>query len=154
MISQNSNNLNQFPKTEEKKEEMTLFKNIEDEDKAQKYPRIDSFLNSNFFTILINVTTIYALFGTDICLIATDKSADIIFDSLTLVALALFLIELILATIAKPNYAFSFFFWLDTISTVSLIFDLHMVSNILFFGASTNTASLAKAGKASRIGTK
>lgn len=34
------------------------------------------------------------------------------------------MIELILASISKDDYFLSFYFWLDLISTVSLIFDI------------------------------
>jgi hypothetical protein len=38
--------------------------------------------------------------------------------------MALFMIELVLASFVKEDYFLSFYFWLDLVSTVSLIFDI------------------------------
>lgn len=70
------------------------------------------------------VVTIYALLADDIRLIATQKSTDKYFMILTSITLILFLIELILASIGQKGYFNSFFFWLDLISTLSLVFDI------------------------------
>lgn len=55
---------------------------------------------------------------------ATNRSADIVFDVITIFALIVFTIEIILNMISKPGYPWSFFFWLDFISTISLIIDI------------------------------
>lgn len=72
----------------------------------------------------MTLLTIYALFGDDIRLIATDKTADSGFYFVTSLCLVFFAAELILASIAKENYFLGFFFWLDLIATVSLIPDI------------------------------
>lgn len=72
----------------------------------------------------MTVVTIYALLGDDIKLLTTTKSADPIFTDLTAIALVLFLIEIILASIGKEDYFNSFFFWLDFVSTISLVTDI------------------------------
>ena len=46
---------------------------------------------------------------------------------MTSVALALFCIELSLASIGQAGYAGSFFFWLDFVSTLSLITDIEPI---------------------------
>lgn len=55
---------------------------------------------------------------------ATTKSADIVFDVITIIILIVFSIEIFLSTISKPGYVLSFFFWLDVISTISLLIDI------------------------------
>jgi len=50
---------------------------------------------------------------------------------LTSVSLVLFLIELLLSSIGKDGYFNSFFFWLDLISTVSLITDIPVIMDWL-----------------------
>jgi len=42
----------------------------------------------------------------------------------TSIAMALFTIEIILASIGQDGYFASFYFWLDLLSTVSLITDI------------------------------
>lgn len=56
----------------------------------------------------------------------------------------------------KEDYLNSFFFWLDIVSTLSLVLDIQLISNQIGLGGSqaANTASLARAGRASRVGTK
>ena len=68
--------------------------------------------------------TIYALIGDDIRLLAFSKDADEVFMWLNIVTLTLFTIELILSSIGAKGYLGSFFFWLDLLSTVSIITDI------------------------------
>ena len=72
----------------------------------------------------------------------------------------LFGVELILASIGKPDYFNSFFFWLDLISTLSLITDIKFIWDPITGGGqgegddSADAASLARASRGARIGTK
>ena len=55
--------------------------------------------------------------------------------------MALFMIELILASLVKEDYFLGFYFWLDLISTISLIFDIGWFwDTILGTGSSVNNA--------------
>jgi len=83
--------------------------------------------------------TIYALFGDDIRLCATAKSADDFFFTLTSVSLLFFTIEIILNSIAREGYFMGFFFWLDLISTISLITDIGWIWDEIT-GTSDNNA--------------
>ena len=56
------------------------------------------------------------------------------------VLLGIFSIEWILNIIAKKDYIWSFFFWLDLISTISLIQDIDWIMNPLL-GYSSNRAN-------------
>lgn len=92
--------------------------------KSKRIQELEKFLDSKFFQIIINVMTVYALFADDIRSAFLPKSVDNGFDSITIVCMVLFTIEIILSVITKEKYFNSFFFWLDIISTISLIFDL------------------------------
>jgi hypothetical protein len=72
----------------------------------------------------MTLLTIYALFGDDIRLCATTVNADDIFFSLTALSLLFFSIEIVLNSIAREGYFGGFFFWLDLVSTISLITDI------------------------------
>ena len=122
----------------------------------------------------MTLVTIYALLGDDIKLLTTTKEADIYFTWCTSIALVLFMIELILASIGKEGYLNSFFYWLDLVSTLSLVTDIPFVWNQIIgdspdVGAELNDkdtkknnsnnkkqdgASLARASRGARIGTK
>jgi hypothetical protein len=58
----------------------------------------------------------------------------------------------------KKNYVGSFYFYLDIISTASIILDLHWVNNALSGSTaasqSNDASSIARAARAARIGTK
>ncbi len=97
----------------------------------------------------------YALFADDIRVMAFRKDADIGFDIINIICLITFMTEIIISVIVREGYFLSFFFWLDLISTVSLILDIQMVSQLLFYGSkAASAASIARAGRASRVGTK
>ena len=103
------------------------------------------------------IITIFALFGDDFRLAVTPKSADTGFSAAMITCLVLFSIEIILNFIIRPAYRFSFFFYLDILSTASLIFDVSWVWNsIQSAGGSSfvQSAQIARASRASRAGTR
>lgn len=71
----------------------------------------------------MNLITIYSLFFDDIRQLGTEKQTDGVFYALTLVCMACFTVEIILASICKEDYFLSFFFWLDVISTITMLPD-------------------------------
>jgi len=114
------------------------------------------FVESTSFTVMMAVTTIYALFGDDIRLLAFRKPADDVFYGLSSAALFLFALEIGLSVYAfGRSYLHSFYFWLDVVATLSLIPDIGWIWEPMV-GAnndSTNTGAL-RAGRASRAGTR
>jgi len=86
---------------------------------------------------------------------AFNKFADSYFSYLTIFCLVVFSLEVILKVMANKDYVWSFYFWLDLFSTSSLVFDIQEVSTVFSMGSSAaSTVKLARAGRASRIGTK
>ena len=75
----------------------------------------------------MTIITLYALLGEDIKLLSTTKESDPIFVTMTSISLVLFLIELLLQSIGKEEYLNSFFFWLDLVSTLSLVMDIPFI---------------------------
>lgn len=72
----------------------------------------------------MTMLTTYALFGDDIRLAATHVSVDKYFYLSSIVCLAFFTLEIIAQSFVKENYWLNFFFWLDIVSTLSLIPDI------------------------------
>lgn len=70
------------------------------------------------------IITMYALFFDDIRVILIPKVADDVFYAITSFSLLFFMVEIILASFAKKGYFNSFFFWLDVVSTITLITDI------------------------------
>lgn len=86
----------------------------------------------------MTIITLYALLGEDIKLLSTTMESDPIFVTLTSISLVLFLIELLLQSIGKEGYLNSFFFWLDLVSTLSLVMDIPFILE-LFTGDEDST---------------
>lgn len=69
----------------------------------------------------------------------------------------LFFLEICMSTYATPRYNLSFFFWLDLVSTISMIPDCGWIWNAIIDkesgdgGGGTGAADLAKNSRAGRI---
>lgn len=70
--------------------------------------------------------TFYALFADDLRILILPKSADLPLDILTIIAITLYLIELVLSIIAIEKYFLSFYFWVDLVSLLSMFPDVRL----------------------------
>ena len=98
------------------------------EKKNDRFAMVSKFLDHKAFQITVSCCTIYALFADDFRIICTMKSTDNVFDGFTFFCFAMFFVEIILSIFVKKGYAFSFFFYLDLISTFSLIIDITFIN--------------------------
>lgn len=124
----------------------------------EKATKISHFcLNNSKFTAGMTVMTIWALFGDDFKWSFTGPDADGAFDAIAFIALLMFGTELTMSCLAKPNYYNSFYFWLDVVSTVSLVPDITFLWKLILGEddeSGAESAQALKAGRASRAGTK
>lgn len=69
--------------------------------------------------------------------------------------LILFIAEIILSAISKQDYFLTFFFWLDVVSTISMIPDIGFIWNAMIGEGGARSAksatSVAKTSRAGRI---
>jgi hypothetical protein len=100
--------------------------------------------------IIITLLTIYSLIGDDIRIIAAQKSDDINFDIFNIILIIIFSIEIILSSFVLENYFLGFFFWLDCISSISLLFDISMFTDIIYSSSSTNSYTFSKVAAQSK----
>jgi hypothetical protein len=91
----------------------------------------------------MTVITLFALFGDDIRVLVTDKEGDPSFWVLNIITLFAFSVEIIIASISKPEYFNGFFFWLDFISTASLLLDIGWIVEPLFASSDSSQANSA-----------
>lgn len=89
----------------------------------------------------MTIVTLYALLGDDLRLIYAPITYDYVFTNLTIVSLILFTIEVCLSAFGYENYLNSFFFWLDLVSTASLITDIEPIMDWLSGTSSETNAS-------------
>jgi hypothetical protein len=124
-----------------------------------------NMLEKSWFVTITTVLTLYALFGDDFRLATSDKPADIVFYVLSFIALLVFIIELVVASLGQPYYfeftynknGFvlpSFYFWLDVAATVSLYPDVVPLFIQEDPYSVPPSADAVKAGRASRAGTR
>lgn len=103
--------------------------------------------------VFITGLTILSLFLEDIRIIFLSIESDPAVDIVNIVLIVVFSLEILLS-LSVPGYMFSFFFFLDILSTISIIMDISMVTNLLYAsseGSSNMQLSLLiKNSKASR----
>jgi hypothetical protein len=113
------------------------------------------FLDNNIFVGIMSAVTIYSLFFDDIRTASVTVTEDGIFYGITSFAMFMFAFEITLACIAKEGYFNSFFFWLDFVSTITMIPDIGWLWFLIVGQGSTgqvgNAAQLAKTSRAGRI---
>jgi hypothetical protein len=86
-------------------------------------------VDSNYFIGYMTVLTLIALFSNDLQTTWLNSEVDFSFDIIQFCLLFFFTIEIIMTCMAKKGYIGSFFFWLDLISTISLIQDISFIFN-------------------------
>lgn len=140
--------------------------NEEEEKNKTLKSKINDVLDSFTYTIIMTILTVFVLFADDIKNLSTDKYADDPFSIVTAILFGYFFIEFVVQCIVIDGYLWSFFFYLDFLSTISMILDLSwfyafLISTIS--GDSTtnksgskikNLVSIAKASRAARIGSR
>lgn len=92
------------------------------------------------FQIFITVVTVGSLFMEDLRTIFIETHYDTIIDIIHLSFLGIFLIEIGMSMTIE-GYPFSFFFFLDIISTLSIVLDVSFVTDLLY---QSNTGSRAQ----------
>ena len=95
-----------------------------DEDSVPVREQVRKIIEGNTVTIVMTITTIYALFGDDCRLYFTTKEADPYFSVALIISFILFGLELLIQSCVVDDFKYSFFFWLDFIATFSVVIDI------------------------------
>jgi len=102
-----------------------------DDDEGPVRQRVRELVEGNYVTILMSLTTIYALFGDDLRLWLTGKDADPYFYAALSISFLLFSLEIFINSCVVNDFKFSFFWWLDIIATLSLILDIAWIVEVI-----------------------
>lgn len=111
------------------------------------------------YSIFITVVTLITLFADDFRIIFFTAKEDLAFTIVNLICMAIFFAEIIVLSIVKvclfirqENYFLGFYFWLDIISTLTMVLDLIWIDQLMSGnnGAVQSAASVAKIARASR----
>jgi hypothetical protein len=87
--------------------------------------------------IFMSVVTLYTLFFDDLRVLLIDRKYDNIFYAVTTVCFFLFMIEILVGSVCRYPYFLTFFFWLDLVSTISMLPDIGWFWDLLT-GEGTN----------------
>lgn len=122
--------------------------------------KVLAFLENNYVSTFLTLCTIFALFGDDFRVSFMPKSADMAIYNTLFSLFIFFSIEFALNLYSRPayfNHGRGFTFYLDLISTLSVIPDVDWIwSHVVGTSTSSSSSSAAalKAGRASRVGSK
>jgi len=111
-------------------------------------------VDNKYFIAFTTLLTIYALSGDDFRLWLTPVAADEYFDYCVWSCIIVFTIEVILSCLGKADYYPGFFFFLDVISTVTLVLDLSFISDEMSKGGEDESSGQSADGTGSQNGLK
>ncbi len=96
---------------------------LEDDDEVRVKHPVQKFLDGSKAQLFLLIVTLYALFADDYRYLTTDIEYDNFYDAFIIICMVIFITEIVLSSIFKVGYFKSYYFWLDIISTGSLILD-------------------------------
>jgi len=109
-------------------------------------------VGNRIFVACTTLLTVWALAGDDLRILGTDKPADPIFDVLAIFSMLVFTFEIVVSCFGSEDYFMGFFFWLDVVSTCTLVMDLTAVRDAM--SGSSSDYDRARSSKTARIGAK
>lgn len=86
-----------------------------------------SILENRWLLSFQAALTIWVVFGDDLKLAILPPEADIVVESLIIISLGFFLLEITASSLARPRFFLSFYFWLDLFATLSLFLEFPMI---------------------------
>lgn len=110
-----------------------------------------NLLDSNGWEFLMVLLTVFALYGSDFNDYLGNLNSDATMDVLVGVTMAIFVVELVLLSIARRGYFLSLNFFLELVAAVSMLFDLKALS---ITEQLTGSGTAARAGRAARAGSR
>ena len=108
------------------------------------------------YSLSMAILTVYSIFAIDIEKTFFGQEAAYIFGYVHIISIAIFLFDAVLSWVCKEEYKWSFYFWIDVISTASMAMEITWVDNFLTdnsnLPAILTIAKVVKASRLSRIG--
>lgn len=117
---------------------------------------LQSVLDSWPYKLTSSLLALFTIFGDDVRIVATNKNADLSFDIVFIAIFALFFLDIVLQSVARRRYLYSFTFWMDIIATLTILTDLSWIYNeIIDAGSDLPSSRIMKnVGSASRVASK
>lgn len=113
-----------------KNEELLRKKELEKNKSSYRLrKKLELLVDHNIFVMFFMGLTIFVMFIGDIQNGWLTGDVDVLIDVIQIIIFFLFSLEIVLNCFAKEGYTNSFFFWLDVVSTLSLITDIGIIFN-------------------------
>lgn len=115
-----------------------------------------SIVGNPLFVGSTTLLTVWVLLIEDLKIIFMDRDADLIIGFFGVACIIIFTIEIVLSSVGKDDYFWGFFFWLDVLSTASLILDLPWISDEMNStdGDDSGSMSQGEMGRTGRLGAR
>lgn len=91
--------------------------------------KLENLIDHSLMISFVTLITIYALFIDDVRVLSFAVSYDTFVYASILCIMVIYLLDIIISSIAKNEYIFSFFFWADIFCLLSLIPDCAWIWN-------------------------
>lgn len=109
---------------------------------------IKNIVENKYFNILVTFISIYSLYADDFKTLFVSNTYDTLFSSIMILIILIFMIEIILTTIVDENYLCDLYFYVDVISTISLLLDVHWIYAEM---NAESSKAIVKFGKGGRL---
>lgn len=109
------------------------------------------------YDVITLLLTFYVLFINDVRQLIPNPAVDTPLFISMFVVFGLFAIEWLILSVVRKGYFLHFFFWLDLISTVSILLDIDWITDTFMTtgkGKSVSYAAIIRATRASRVGSR
>jgi hypothetical protein len=114
--------------------------------------KLKHFLNHKYTNLIFMFVSIYSLFADDIRLVASYKSADPVFSTFAILVFLIFSVEIILTFLIDERYICGLYFWIDLVSTLSMLLDVHWIYDSIYELARNDlSVALKQIGRGGRV---
>ena len=109
-------------------EKIADFESRQQQKKRSKLQRqLEKFILHNKTMIFISVITLLVLYADDFRNIFCNKYQDVYVDCIIVMCMLIFVLEMIIQIMCLQDYLWSFFFWLDLVSILSMPLDIYFI---------------------------
>jgi hypothetical protein len=118
---------------------------VEEEDVITE--RLTRIIESRTFNITILVLSVYSLFAEDLKIIFVPGKYDAVFSVISIIVLICFIFEIVITVILDEHYICGLYFWVDVVSTFSILLDIHWIYELFNSEKSRAIRQIGRGGR-------
>ncbi|EQC27790.1 hypothetical protein SDRG_14374 [Saprolegnia diclina VS20] len=109
--------------------------------------RLTRFSEHNAVVVSLFLASLYATFSDNMRIASTSVRGDLAYGVCTVLVLVVMLLDVVLTSIVLPSYRWSFYFWLDLASSVTLLTEVPFIN----FHSQVSHLSLSGGAKIAKV---